>query len=378
MIAYCSNKGRDERNKQLRCPYRVWKDDLCESHYKKKAEQRAIKSAQDKERYLRLSEDKRIQQQEHNELVRLREILEKPQSPRISSWIYDSVRLQQQSLCRGPGGNPYNATTTIEKMQAPGFDLHARLKGTGWIIIQGAFDPTKVDYIGIMDRVAIRGEGIFDEITNDDADVTNHSSQRKQIPAPTNNTTDGLLEKNVNSFARNIVDDAVRFFIHTYILSIYLSYLLLIRDLGLQPTYDLILALLRKGKGWENEYTAPETKILTANPVGGKPCPAQLAHYDYNLGGRRRNKNDAMPYSSLTAVNGDATSITLVLEVSEGKYQELVVPMLPGDMVLWGGEVLHCGRPYALPNMRVFAYFPTRKHQPEDQLLLENVDILKV
>lgn len=85
-----------------------------------------------------------------------------------------------------------------------------------------------------------------------------------------------------------------------------------------------------------------------------------------------------MPYSSLTAVNGDATSITLVLEVSEGKYQELVVPMLPGDMVLWGGEVLHCGRPYALPNMRVFAYFPTRKHQPEDKLLLKDVDILKV
>ena len=224
MIDYCSYRGRAERNKQLRCSGIVWKDGICKSHFEKRAEQRAIKSAQDKDRYLRLSEDKRIQQQEHNELVRLREILEKPQSPRISSWIYDSVRLQQQSLCRGPGGNPYNATTTIEKMQAPGFDLHARLKGTGWIIIQGAFDPTKVDYIGIMDRVAIRGEGIFDEITNDDIDVTNHSSQRKQIPAPANNTTDGLLEKNVNSFARNIVDDAVRFFIHTYILSIYLTF----------------------------------------------------------------------------------------------------------------------------------------------------------
>jgi hypothetical protein len=145
MIAYCSNRGRDERNKQLSCSKQVWKDGLCESHYEKRAEQRAIKSAQDKERYLRLSEEKRIHQQEHDELVRLREILGKPQSPMISSWIYDSVRLQQQSLCRGPGGNPYNATTTIEKMQASEFDLHARLKGTGWIIIQGAFDPTKVD-----------------------------------------------------------------------------------------------------------------------------------------------------------------------------------------------------------------------------------------
>jgi len=154
------------------------------------------------------------------------------------------------------------------------------------------------------------------------------------------------------------------------------SILNIIRDLGLQPTYDLILALLRKGKGWEHEYLEPETKILTANPVGGKPCPPQLAHYDYNMSGRRHNKNDAIPYSALTAVNGDATSITLVLEVGFGKYQELVVPMLPGDLVIWGGGVLHRGRPYALPNMRMFAYFPTRKHTPEDQLLLADVDLI--
>lgn len=210
---FCSYNGRDLKNKK-RCSSYKWKDGFCESHYTMMLNNRNKRSAQDKARYLLLSEANRIHQTEHNELIQLRQRIQDLEQthPKVNSsvWIRDSVRHQQEFLCRGPGGNPYNATTTLEKMRADGFDFHARLKATGWIIIQGAFDPTKVDCIGIMDRVAVLGEGLFDEITNEDIDASNRSSQRKQIPAPTNSATDGILEKNVNSRAREIVDDAVR------------------------------------------------------------------------------------------------------------------------------------------------------------------------
>jgi hypothetical protein len=101
----------------------------------------------------------------------------------------------------------------------------------------------------------------------------------------------------------------------------------------------------------------------------------QVFHYDFDLSNRNKDK-DAMPYSALTAVDGDATSITLVLEIRKGVFQELVVPLLPGDMVLWSGEILHGGRPYALPNMRMFTYFPTKKHMAEDSVTVEDVNII--
>jgi hypothetical protein len=62
-------------------------------------------------------------------------------------------------------------TTTLEKMMAPEFDLHARLKSTGWIVIQSAFNSQAVNHTGIMDRVAKQAEGTFDEITNDRVDM---------------------------------------------------------------------------------------------------------------------------------------------------------------------------------------------------------------
>ena len=209
--ATCTYKGRDSNNKK-RCSGNNWKEGLCKSHYTKMLNNRNKRSDQDKARYLLLSEENRIHQTEQNEVIRLRQRikeLEETYQP-ISSWVRDSVRQQQQFLCRGPGGNPYNATTTLEKMRADGFDFHARIKATGWLILQGAFDPTKADCVSTMDRVAVLGEGLFDEITNEDIDASNHSSQRKQIPAPSNKVTDGILEKNVNSRGREIVDDAVR------------------------------------------------------------------------------------------------------------------------------------------------------------------------
>ena len=143
------------------------------------------------------------------------------------------------------------------------------------------------------------------------------------------------------------------------------------RDLGLKQTYDLLWNLLKKG--WADQYNEPETNILISTPIGGKECPKQLAHYDYHLTGIK--KKHAMPYSALTAVDGDATSITLILEIGENLYQELVVPLLPGDMIIWGGSILHHGRPYALPNMRMFVYFSTENHPPKDSLLMNKVPL---
>ena len=86
-----------------------------------------------------------------------------------------------------------------------------------------------------------------------------------------------------------------------------------------------------------------------------------------------------MPYSAVTAVQGDATSITLVLGIDNTeKYIELVIPLLPGDMLIWAGNILHRGRPYAMPNMRMFASFPTKVHKPNNELtVVEDHDIVK-
>ena len=76
-----------------------------------------------------------------------------------------------------------------------------------------------------------------------------------------------------------------------------------------------------------------------------------------------------MPYSTVTAVQGDATSVSLLMGIDGTEnYIELVIPLLPGDMLIWAGNILHRGRSYAMPNMRMFAYFPTRVHKPSNQL----------
>jgi hypothetical protein len=149
-----------------------------------------------------------------------------------------------------------------------------------------------------------------------------------------------------------------------------------LRDLGLNGTYDLIEMLLNKGSG--PKYGPRETKILCSMPIGGKPCGEQLDHYDFALYDFNHVKH-MMPYSAVTAVQGDATSVTLVLGIDNTeKYIELVIPLLPGDMLIWGGNILHRGRPYAMPNMRMFASFPTKVHKPNNELtVVEDHDIVK-
>ena len=52
--------------------------------------------------------------------------------------------------------------------------------------------------------------------------------------------------------------------------------------------------------------------------------------------------------------------MTLLMSIDGTEYYiELVIPLLPGDMLIWAGNILHRGRSYAMPNMRMFAYFPT-------------------
>lgn len=150
------------------------------------------------------------------------------------------------------------------------------------------------------------------------------------------------------------------------------------RDLGVKDTYDLILSQLRGG-GWKTpeEYPEYQVKILMSCPSGGEMCEEQVPHYDYNIS--KIKPSSAMPYSALTALEGDATSISLLLDIGKGLYHEIVVPMLPGDTVLWSGAILHRGRPYALPNMRMFAYFPTKSYPPADQLvLMQNIKMARL
>ena len=146
----------------------------------------------------------------------------------------------------------------------------------------------------------------------------------------------------------------------------------------MDKTYEILLEAMNR---WlpEPQYLHPELKILRAMPIGGKPCPEQMIHSDYVLGDDFDVVKDAMPYSAVTAMHGDATSVTLVMEFEKtGKYIELVVPLLPGDMLLFGGNVFHKGRPYAMPNLRMFAYFPTIKYKPKDELtILSDVTIIK-
>ena len=138
----------------------------------------------------------------------------------------------------------------------------------------------------------------------------------------------------------------------------------------------MIETLLGEGSG--PDYAARDTKILCSTPIAGKPCAEQLAHYDYDLANFNHLKH-SMPYSAVTAVQGDATSITLLLEIDgTEKFIELVIPLLPGDMLIWAGNNLHRGRPYAMPNMRMFAYFPTRAHKPNNQLnVVEDLEVVK-
>jgi hypothetical protein len=151
-----------------------------------------------------------------------------------------------------------------------------------------------------------------------------------------------------------------------------LSAVVALRELGLDVTYDLIERLLNQGSG--PKYGTRESKILCSIPIGGKPCGEQLDHYDFALYDFNHVKH-SMPYSAVTAVQGDATSITLVLEIDNTeKYIELVIPLLPGDMLIWAENILPRGRPYTMPNMRMF----TKVHKPNNELtVVEDHDIVK-
>ena len=132
------------------------------------------------------------------------------------------------------------------------------------------------------------------------------------------------------------------------------------------------------GEGSGPEYASRDTKILCSTPIAGKPCGEQFAHYDFDLGSFSHLKH-SMPYSAVTAVQGDATSVSLLMGIDgTEKYIELVIPLLPGDMLMWAGNILHRGRPYAMPNMRMFAYFPTKVHKPNNQLnIVQDFEIVR-
>ena len=45
-----------------------------------------------------------------------------------------------------------------------------------------------------------------------------------------------------------------------------------------------------------------------------------------------------------------------------------MVPLNPGDLVIWAGDIAHAGSAYARSNMRFFAYFPTEANPPDNSL----------
>ena len=116
-----------------------------------------------------------------------------------------------------------------------------------------------------------------------------------------------------------------------------------VTDLCLDHVYELIHTLLNRDETRPPDvpppYILPEKKILTSTPsVTGEPCPPQILHYDYKLDGLL--DDDYMPYSALVAMHGEVTSLTFYLLIDEGSskvsptYQEIIIPLLPGDMLI--------------------------------------------
>jgi hypothetical protein len=213
-VAKCVFKGR--AGKTVRnCENQVYADGICEAHYHAVKDQKASKAAFDRENNLKgLRSDL---QKQHEQLLILRQ--QQQQKQDLSTWLLESVRNQQQSLCRGlavgdqcsaAGGTPYNAVTTSAKMQTPGFDLHQRIAESGFLVVQSAFNPEIVNCAAVVDRVALHGKGAFEEIVNDEIEST--YSQRSHLPAATLPAKEtSSVQRDTNERTRKLVDDAERY-----------------------------------------------------------------------------------------------------------------------------------------------------------------------
>ena len=215
MIRLCSFKGRAGKN-QGQCVHPVHIDGVCLRHYNAISAQKEKRAAYDRDHNLK-SLRLQLQQQEER-IIQLQQQQQQLRTLSVSSWLRDSVRKQQDSLSRGlagnpcsaVGGTPYNAVTTLAKMQTEGFDLHQRLHATGgFLILQGAFDPDIVDCAAVMDRVAFLADGAFEDIVNDEF-FTAHSQRAQLPPAPLPAKQTSAVQKDTNLRTRNIVDDAER------------------------------------------------------------------------------------------------------------------------------------------------------------------------
>ena len=210
----CSFKGRAGKN-QGQCVLPVHIDGLCLMHYSAVTAQKEKRAAYDREKNLK---SLRLQLRQQESLILQLHQQQQVRTLGVSTWLRDSVRIQQHSLCRGLAGNPcsafggtpYNAVTTLAKMQTEGFDLHQRLDATdGFLIVRGAFDPEAVDCAAVIDKVAFLAEGAFEDIVNDEFDRAH--SQRFQLPPalqPAKKTS--AVQKDTSLRTRKIVDDAER------------------------------------------------------------------------------------------------------------------------------------------------------------------------
>jgi hypothetical protein len=117
-------------------------------------------------------------------------------------------------------------------------------------------------------------------------------------------------------------------------------------------------------------YTEPLPKLLMATAG----TMEQSRHYDYTI--KKLPPARQSPMSAVVALHGDMTHITLDIDYKDvvvGKstthhIHRLIVPLNPGDMVIWAGHIAHAGGAYARDNVRLFAYFPTKAYEPNDSL----------
>ena len=143
--------------------------------------------------------------------------------------------------------------------------------------------------------------------------------------------------------------------------------------LGAQEVLDNLNVLLNgNSSSSSNPYTGPVHKILVAEPGTAE----QSLHLDYVFAENEEVPANQYPMSAMAAIHGDTTHIVLDIEykktvvggVTTHFIHKLVVPLNPGDLVMWTGFVAHAGGAYARFNMRLFAYFPTQANQPDDSL----------
>ena len=214
MMRLCSFKGRQGKN-QGQCVLPVHFDGICRKHYEAVKAQKEKRAAYDRDNNLK---NLRLQLQQQEELIQQLQKQQPVRTLSLSSWLRDSVRLQQHSLCRGIAGNPcmafggtpYNAVTTLDKMQKEGFDLHQRFHATEYfLIVQGVFDPEIVDCAAVIDKVAFLAEGAFEDVVNDEFDSA-HSQRLQLPPAPLPAKKTSAVQKDTSLRTRKIVDDAER------------------------------------------------------------------------------------------------------------------------------------------------------------------------